>query len=620
MSIFKQGAFQTFANLTPAQIETKRQLMAAMMPKYGDAEYVGEGVGQLFSGIARGAAHRKLDKAESEGRKSAEEQFARLFGTANSAQSRDMGPLSVLGMAPSEPAPPTDPNSPGAIAGDAMAALGKQVFTPGDRDSFVNAMMPHALKVSEATGLDPRLVIAQAAQETGWGKSAPGNNFFGIKSHGKGGGNTFATNEVIDGQTVRINDSFRAYDSMGDSAMGYAEFLQQNPRYREMLSAGDLDGQIAALGRSGYATDPNYASSVRSIAMGIGLPEGFAGGQGNRTAPGTAAAAPTSAPAIPINELYMALQNPWLSTEQKGLITSMIQEQQQASDPLRQLELRKAEVELAQLENPDKTPEEFSTRMFTLNALQIDPQSEEGKVYLMTGKLPDASGGDVPAAFASLDMQAKAAGLVPGTPEYQTFMRSGGGAGAPAAFVALDLQAKAAGFEPGTQEYQEFMATRGAGLAAEATTRGKAAAEAEIAAPADIASAETTLGYITSLRDHPGRKAGSGASSLLGSIPGTSAKEFQIEVERLKAGAFLTAIDQLKGMGALSNAEGQTATAAVAALDPTGTEEGFLKRLAEYEEIVNRGLERARKRASPDAAATGGKRTLKWNPETESFE
>jgi hypothetical protein len=86
---------------------------------------------------------------------------------------------------------------------------------------------------------------------------------------------------------------------------------------------------------------------------------------------------------------------------------------------------------------------------------------------------------DVPAAFASLDMQAQAAGYQPGTPEYQEFMRNGGGSGAPAAFIALDLQAKAAGFEPGTPGYQDFMATRGAGLIAAAKAKGEDVAQLE---------------------------------------------------------------------------------------------------------------------------------------------
>lgn len=161
----------------------------------------------------------------------------------------------------------TIPAAPGGRSGPSASFQGG-----GNKDAFIEAMMPHALRVSEATGLDPRLVIAQAAQETGWGRSAPGNNFFGIKSHGRKGGSNLATQEVINGQRVTVRDSFRGYADMGESADDYAAFLKSNPRYSDMLAAKDLDGQIAALGRSGYATDPNYARSVASIANSIPMP------------------------------------------------------------------------------------------------------------------------------------------------------------------------------------------------------------------------------------------------------------------------------------------------------------------------------------------------------------
>jgi len=74
-------------------------------------------------------------------------------------------------------------------------------------------------------------------------------------------------------------------------------------------------------------------------------------------------------------------------------------------------------------------------------------------------------------SFGNLDAQAQAAGLVPGTPEYQNFMLNGGGA--PATFRALDMQAQAAGLSPNTPEYNEFMATRGAGLSAGAAQEAK---------------------------------------------------------------------------------------------------------------------------------------------------
>lgn len=175
---------------------------------------------------------------------------------------------------PGAPPPPGPPVAMGvADAAPGGAGGGPTSFKGGgNKDAFIEAMMPHALRVSEATGLDPRLVIAQAAQETGWGKSAPNNNFFGIKSHGRKGGANLSTTEYVDGRRVNVSDSFRGYADMGESADDYAAFLKANPRYRDMLAAPDLEGQIAALGRSGYATDPNYARSISAIANGITMP------------------------------------------------------------------------------------------------------------------------------------------------------------------------------------------------------------------------------------------------------------------------------------------------------------------------------------------------------------
>ena len=138
-----------------------------------------------------------------------------------------------------------------------------QPYTP---DAFVERIKPKALAVAKELGIDPRIIIAQAALETGWGKSVKGNNLFGIKSHGKQNGIMVATHEVVDGRRVGITDSFRAYDTFDDSISDYGDFLRDNKRYQPILNADSLDEQIAALGASGYATDPDYASKVESIA------------------------------------------------------------------------------------------------------------------------------------------------------------------------------------------------------------------------------------------------------------------------------------------------------------------------------------------------------------------
>jgi hypothetical protein len=109
-----------------------------------------------------------------------------------------------------------------------------------------------------------RLGVAQSALETGYGRRlAGGNNYFGIKG---GTGPGMATQEYINGQMVTTTDRFRRYGSMQESAADYVKFLTENKRYKGVLGAGTLEEAIAAQGRTGYATDPRYASKLTDIA------------------------------------------------------------------------------------------------------------------------------------------------------------------------------------------------------------------------------------------------------------------------------------------------------------------------------------------------------------------
>ena len=141
-------------------------------------------------------------------------------------------------------------------------------YTYEDKIAFIKEITPHANRVGAKLGIDPKLIIAQAIQETGWGEKVKGNNFFGIKSHGKEGGQTITTHENIDGKKVKVKDSFRKYDNMGQSVEDYGNFLLNNPRYKGVLEADGLDAQIEAMGNSGYATDPNYGNALSNIVAG----------------------------------------------------------------------------------------------------------------------------------------------------------------------------------------------------------------------------------------------------------------------------------------------------------------------------------------------------------------
>lgn len=140
------------------------------------------------------------------------------------------------------------------------------------QQDFINSMLPYALSASKQTGLDPSIIIAQSALETGWGQHAPGNNYFGIKSHGMPNGQMLSTTEYGPNGAYNMKESFRKYDNMGDSVQGYVDFLKSNPRYKGLLSAQGFDNQINELQKSGYATSDSYGKDVAALAKKINVP------------------------------------------------------------------------------------------------------------------------------------------------------------------------------------------------------------------------------------------------------------------------------------------------------------------------------------------------------------
>jgi flagellum-specific peptidoglycan hydrolase FlgJ len=139
------------------------------------------------------------------------------------------------------------------------------------KEAFLAAYTHVAKEIAEDLGVSYKVVLAQAALESGCGKSVKGNNLMGIKSHGEEGGVDVVTHEVVNGKRVKITDSFRAYDTPEDSIRGYGKFLKANSRYKHFLRAGaeNEDAQLSALQTSGYATDPMYSQKLKNIMRGL---------------------------------------------------------------------------------------------------------------------------------------------------------------------------------------------------------------------------------------------------------------------------------------------------------------------------------------------------------------
>lgn len=169
-------------------------------------------------------------------------------------------------------------NGSDAISGRRLAqvasSIGKSVF--GSKDEFIATMLPMAEKAAEKIGVDPRYLVAQAALETGWGKSiirqkdgTSSHNLFGIKTHSSWDGESarVLTSEYKGGKAVKEAASFRAYDSFAHSFEDYVSFLQNNGRYQGALKATENPEHfVRELQQAGYATDPQYARKINQIA------------------------------------------------------------------------------------------------------------------------------------------------------------------------------------------------------------------------------------------------------------------------------------------------------------------------------------------------------------------
>lgn len=191
----------------------------------------------------------------------------------------------------------TDTKSSGRlqIYGRAMAQIPlappKKAFSSADE--FVNTMLPMAKEAAERIGVDPRYLVAQAALETGWGKSvmraqdgSSSHNLFGIKtgSSWKGDSARAITSEFRNGEMVKETAEFRSYDSYKDSFHDLVTLLQNNNRYQDVVKSADNPEQfVRELQKAGYATDPDYASKISQIAKQMTSYQNYAAASASTT-------------------------------------------------------------------------------------------------------------------------------------------------------------------------------------------------------------------------------------------------------------------------------------------------------------------------------------------------
>lgn len=158
---------------------------------------------------------------------------------------------------------------------------------------FVKTNLPHAKVVEAKTGILAVATLTQAALESAWGDVAPGNMFFGVKdTDGINGNEQLLTTTEYSSRAnlqfpvilsitpvmkngrkmfkYRIKDHFRKYNSPEECFNDHAQFFFKNRRYAKALEVKhDYNRFFEEIAKAGYATDPNYADTLKAVSKSI---------------------------------------------------------------------------------------------------------------------------------------------------------------------------------------------------------------------------------------------------------------------------------------------------------------------------------------------------------------
>jgi flagellar protein FlgJ len=160
-------------------------------------------------------------------------------------------------------------------------------MTPED---FVKTYYPEAKKVQDTTGFHHLITLAQGALESGWGKKALGNNFFGIKwSNGdKQDKQLITTTEYLSKPDAKfpevikvekqpngkykytVKDWFRKYATPAEGFADHIQFFLKNPRYAKAVQVKDKPEQFfEEISKAGYATAPDYSDQLKAMMHSV---------------------------------------------------------------------------------------------------------------------------------------------------------------------------------------------------------------------------------------------------------------------------------------------------------------------------------------------------------------
>lgn len=505
-------------------IQAKRKIAEQLLQQNASTpRNVGEGLSAIGRALAYRNITKKADAADATNKAAFDQQYSGLFaGGGSSGGSGASVPAYV----------PPDPNSPSQLGHDTMVALGKAPAVP-TKDEISSYI---ATKAKEM-GIDPSVAVAVANSE---GLNANPNE-------------AWQSGVVKNGQREPSYGPFQLYmgGGLGNSFLKQTGLDPRDPTTWK----NQVDYAL------GHAKQNGWGAWYGARNSGIGDWQGIGGAQGGQ---------PQSGSGMSIQALAEVAGSPYATPGQKAVAAALLQQQMDAADPAKQLQLEKERLEIDALKNPKEKPIEINGKL-------IDPKTFE---VIKDYSTPEEGTTDQQ-NYRQYTEQETAAGRKPMSfGEFLVADEKAGVAGQPS--IGTITPGYSAVQDPGNPSGYRMERIPGG-------PEDKSAADATKASNKETLT-DVVVNAAARARSAAGNRAlGGFGQGVVGAInPYSDSAEVQRQVDVLKSNATIESLNAMRAasptggaLGAVSDSENKMLAAKAGALDPSSP--NFARDLDDYE-------------------------------------
>ena len=159
-------------------------------------------------------------------------------------------------------------------ASELLVDLATDAWPNDHRRAFLSRIAPAALDSGRTQQLPPSIIMAQAIQESGWGRSrlaTQHNNLFGVKATGAQSSVALPTLEHGPKGVHIVRARFRSYQDMGESLAHHSTLLATDKRYASAMSHNQNWRAFLSEMAPTYASDPMYSARIAQLVQAYGL-------------------------------------------------------------------------------------------------------------------------------------------------------------------------------------------------------------------------------------------------------------------------------------------------------------------------------------------------------------